>query len=37
MEDPAYQSLEDDLVGGLIANLANPDILSPEDTLTRLS
>lgn len=27
-------SLEDDLVGGLIANLANPDILSPEDTLT---
>ena len=34
MEDPAYQSLEDDLVGGLIADLANPDILSPEDTLT---
>ena len=27
-------SLEDDLVGGLIADLANPDILSPEDTLT---
>ena len=34
MEDPAYQSLEDDLVGGLIADLADPDILSPEDTLT---
>ena len=27
-------SLEDDLVGGLIADLADPDILSPEDTLT---
>lgn len=27
-------SLEDELVGGLIANLADPDILSPEDTLT---
>ena len=27
-------SLEDDLVGGLIADLANPDILSSEDTLT---
>lgn len=25
-------SLEDDLVGGLIADLADPDILSPEDT-----
>lgn len=34
MEDPAYQSLEDDLIGGLIADLADPDILSPEDTLT---
>ena len=27
-------SLEDDLVGGLIADLSDPDILSPEDTLT---
>lgn len=27
-------SLEDELVGGLIADLADPDILSPEDTLT---
>ena len=27
-------SLEDDLVGGLIADLADPDILSPEDTLS---
>lgn len=27
-------SLEDELVGGLIAYLADPDILSPEDTLT---
>ena len=26
-------SLEDELVGGLIADLADPDILSPEDTL----
>ena len=27
-------SLEDELVGGLIADLADPDILSPEDTMT---
>ena len=27
-------SLENELVGGLIADLADPDILSPEDTLT---
>ena len=27
-------TLENDLVGGLIADLADPDILSPEDTLT---
>lgn len=27
-------SLENDLVGGLITDLADPDILSPEDTLT---
>lgn len=28
----AYQFSESDLVGGLIADLADPDILSPEDT-----
>ena len=27
-------SLENELVGGLIADLADPDILSPENTLT---